>query len=212
MQPTVFQPPQLYGNNGELIQDGAYGQETPFVDDHGGGWSDYVNNNLVYLNMVATGELVPVTSLPDAGVSNKKYVVTAGADAGKIYIWSGTEWLETFDAVSRAETAARQAITSQHAASESAETASESARSATAAATLANTSATAARSSATQAAVSEENAKEYAGQAMSGTPEGYSNIEKIIRGLIGYRVVVNPTDNGIDIGEESEFTEEGQNA
>jgi len=209
MQPTTFQPAQLYGSNGKLIRDGAYGQETPFVDDHGTGWSDYVNNNLEFLNMVATGEVVPVTSLPDAGASNKKYVVTSGPDAGRTYIWTGAEWLETFDVVSRAETAARQAITSQHAAVESAGTASESAQIASAAAASASNSANAAGSSAVQAAASEKNAKEYAGQAMSYTPAGYSDIEKVVRGLIGYRVVINPADNGIDIGEESEFTEEG---
>lgn len=69
MKPTTFQPPQLYGDNGELIQEGAYGQETPFVDDKGTGWSDYVNNNLVYLMASvdafendSNGDLMPVAA------------------------------------------------------------------------------------------------------------------------------------------------------
>ena len=198
MQPTVFQPPQLYGSNGELIQDGAYGQDTPFVDDHGLGWSDYVSNNLVYLNMVATGELVPVTSLPESGSANKKYVVTTGENAGKIYIWAGSAWLETYDVVSRSEAAAQRAATSQNAAAENAQTAATSAQTASSAATTATNKSSEASSSAAAALESERKAKEYADEVMEYTPEGYQNIADVIRGLVGIRLVWNPVDGGID--------------
>lgn len=198
MQPTGFQPAQLYGSNGELIRDGAYGQETSFVDDHGTGWSDYVNNNLEYLNMVATGELVPVTALPASGVRNKKYIITTGTDAGKIYYWTGTAWIETYDAVSRSEAAAQRAETSQNAAEENAQTAATAAQTAGTAATTATTKAGEASSSASAAAESERKAKEYADEIMEYTPEGYTNLAEIIRGLAGLRLVWNHEDGGID--------------
>lgn len=154
MQPTTFQPAQLYGSNGQLIREGAYGQETPFVDDKGTGWSDYVNNNLEYLNNVATGEIVPVATLPSSGVTGKRYLVTSGTNAGKLYIWTGTAWVETQDAASRAEAAAQTATTKASQAATSATNAANSATAASNSASAANTSKNQAATSATNAASS----------------------------------------------------------
>lgn len=107
MTPTVFQPGQIFNGSGEMIRDGAFGPDTPFYNDTGDGVYDYFVNNLEFLYKLAEAEIVPVTSLPASGDTSKTYLVTAGTDAGKCYIWTGTAWQEisSTDVVTRAEAA-----------------------------------------------------------------------------------------------------------
>lgn len=111
MQPTTYQPPQLFNTSGELIRDGAFGPETPFWNGVGTGMYDYLVNDLEYLRKVAEGKIIPVTSLPASGTLDKTYLVTAGANAGKCFIWTGTAWQKLSDeeAVDRAEAVAGEA-------------------------------------------------------------------------------------------------------
>ena len=46
MEFTVYQPPEIYGNDGQLIRQGAFGLNTPFYDPNGRGMYDYLVNNL----------------------------------------------------------------------------------------------------------------------------------------------------------------------
>lgn len=198
MTPTVFQPAELRDSNDNIIQEGAYGKQTPLCNDENDGWIDYVMNNLEFLNKLAVAEIVPVTTLPASGNPNKKYLVTTGTDAGILFIWTGSAWQETADSVSRAEAAAHNASVSQNAADANARDAATSAQNAGASATAAVGSANTAATSAAAALESERKAKEYADEVMEYTPEGYQNIADVIRGLVGIRLVWNPVDGGID--------------
>ena len=64
-----------------------------------------------------------------------------------------------------------------------------------------------AKKSEANARQSELMAKEFAELVVAYTPEGYKNISKIIKGLIGYRFVINETDSGIDIYEDGELSD-----
>lgn len=46
MELTVYQPPEIYDNNGQLIRSGAFGPNTPFYDPNGRGVYDYLVNNM----------------------------------------------------------------------------------------------------------------------------------------------------------------------
>lgn len=46
MEFTVYQPPEIYDNNGQLIRAGAFGPSTPFYDPNGRGIYDYLVNNM----------------------------------------------------------------------------------------------------------------------------------------------------------------------
>ncbi len=198
MTPTVFQPAELRDSNDNIIQEGAYGKNTPLCNDDNDAWIDYVMNNLEFLNKLATAEIVPVTALPASGDTTKKYLVTTGTDAGKLFFWTGSAWQETADSVSRAEAAAQRASASQNAADANARDAATSAQNAGASATAAVRSANTAATSAAAALESERKAKEYADEVMEYTPEGYQNVADVIRGLVGIRLVWNPVDGGID--------------
>lgn len=198
MQPTVFQPAELRDENDNIIQHGTYGKNTPLCSDTNDAWIDYAMNNLEFLNKLATAEIVPVTALPASGDTTKKYLVTTGTDAGKLFFWTGSAWQETADSVSRAEAAAQRASASQNAADANARDAATSAQNAGASATAAVRSANTAATSAAAALESERKAKEYADEVMEYTPEGYQNIADVIRGLVGIRLVWNPVDGGID--------------
>ena len=94
MNQTTFQPAEIYDSNGNLIQQGAYGINTPFCTSTGDGVYDYIVNNLNALkDMIAAG-YIAVATLPASGQINKYYVITEGANAGKCYIWTGTAWQE----------------------------------------------------------------------------------------------------------------------
>lgn len=94
MNQTTFQPAEIYDSNGNIIQQGAYGINTPFCTSTGDGVYDYIVNNLNALkDMIAAG-YIAVATLPASGDANKYYVITEGANAGKCYIWTGTAWQE----------------------------------------------------------------------------------------------------------------------
>lgn len=198
MTPTVFQPAELRDANDNIIQHGAYGKNTPLCNDENDAWIDYVMNNLEFLNKLAAAEIVPVTTLPTSGDPNKKYLVTTGTDAGKLFIWTGSAWQETADSVSRAEAAAHNASVSQNAAATNAAAAATSAQNASASASSASIKAGEASASATAAQNAADIATEKAAEVMEYTPEGYQNIADVIRGLVGIRLVWNPVDGGID--------------
>ena len=46
MEFTVYQLPEIYGNDGQLIRQGVFGPNTPFYDPNGRGVYDYLVNNL----------------------------------------------------------------------------------------------------------------------------------------------------------------------
>lgn len=198
MVSTTFQPAEIRDSNDNIIQHGAYGKNTPLCTGTNDGWIDFVMNNLEFLNKLATAEIVPVTALPASGDTTKKYLVTTGTDAGKLFFWTGSAWQETMDSVSRAEAAAQRASASQNAADANARDAATSAQNAGASATAAVGSANTAATSAAAALESERKAKEYADEVMEYTPEGYQNIANVIRGLVGIRLVWNSVDGGID--------------
>ena len=114
MQPTVYQRPQLFDSNGNLIRSGAFGPETPFWNGVGTGVYDYLANNLEFLLGVAEAETIPVATLPASGDTSKTYLVTSGSNAGKCYMWTGSAWqeLSSSDVVSRAEEAVIEAESS----------------------------------------------------------------------------------------------------
>ena len=89
----TFQRAELRNANDEIIQEGAYGKHSPLVNATNDAWIDYVMNNLEFLN------------------TSKIYLVTTGVNAGKLYIWTGTEWQEQSNAevVTRAEEAVNEA-------------------------------------------------------------------------------------------------------
>ena len=107
----TFQHAELRNANDEIIQEGAYGKLSPLANATNDGWIDFVMNNLEFLYEMTQAEFVPVTSLPASGDPSKIYLVTAGANAGKLYIWTGTEWQEQSNAevVTRAEEAVNEA-------------------------------------------------------------------------------------------------------
>ena len=107
----TFQRAELRNANDEIIQEGAYGKHSPLVNATNDAWIDYVMNNLEFLNEMTQAEFVPVTTLPEAGDTSKIYLVTTGVNAGKLYIWTGTEWQEQSNAevVTRAEEAVNEA-------------------------------------------------------------------------------------------------------
>lgn len=199
MQPTVFQPAELRDENDNIIQHGTYGKNTPLCNDTNDAWIDYVMNNLEFLNKLAAAEIVPVATLPTSGDPNKKYLVTTGTDAGKLFFWTGSAWQETADSVSRAEAAAQRASASQNAAATNAAAAATSAQNASASASSASTKAGEARASATAAQNAADIATEKAAEVMEYTPEGYISLAGIIRGLAGLQFVRNSDDGGIDV-------------
>lgn len=94
MNQTTFQPAEIYDSNGNIIQQGAFGINTPFASSTGDGVYDYIVNNLYALkDMIAAG-YIAVATLPSSGQTNKYYVITEGANAGKCYVWTGSAWQE----------------------------------------------------------------------------------------------------------------------
>lgn len=46
MQPTVYQKPEIRDSNDDIIQQGAFGKNTPLCNSNNTGWIDYVMNDL----------------------------------------------------------------------------------------------------------------------------------------------------------------------
>ena len=66
---TVFQKAELRDSNDNIIQQGAYGKNSPLSNSTNDAWIDYVMNNLECLNdsteafeYDANGDLMPVTN------------------------------------------------------------------------------------------------------------------------------------------------------
>ena len=107
----TFQRAELRNADDEIIQEGAYGKTSALANATNDGWIDFVMNNLEFLYDLVQSEIVPVTTLPESGDPSKVYLVTAGVDAGKLFIWIGTEWQEQSneEVVTRAEEAVDEA-------------------------------------------------------------------------------------------------------
>lgn len=60
--------------------------------------SYYVPYDLYIYTFSPINEIVSVSSLPTTGNSNKKYFVTSGANAGKVYVWVNSSWVELTNA------------------------------------------------------------------------------------------------------------------
>lgn len=73
MELTVYQPPEIYDNNGQLIRAGAFGPNTPFYDPNGRGMYDYLVNNLEDLrNGVGGAALSASTATTQAALATAK--------------------------------------------------------------------------------------------------------------------------------------------
>lgn len=73
MELTVYQPPEIYDNDGQLIRAGAFGPNTPFYDPNGRGMYDYLVNNLEDLrNGVGGAALSASTATTQAALATAK--------------------------------------------------------------------------------------------------------------------------------------------
>lgn len=73
MEFTVYQLPEIYGNDGQLIRQGAFGPNTPFYDPNGRGMYDYLVNNLEALqNGVGGAALSASTATAKANEATAK--------------------------------------------------------------------------------------------------------------------------------------------
>lgn len=201
MTPTVYQKPEIRDANDNIIQQGAFGKNTALANATNDGWVDYVMNNLEFLNKLATAEIVPVTALPASGDTTKKYLVTTGTDAGKLFFWTGSAWQETADSVSRAEAAAQRASASQNAAAANQRTTATLAQDTVILAERIASMNSSILDAAEEVKEAARQAVESAGQAMSGTPEGYSKVSDVVIGLAGYKFVIDSKDNGLNLME-----------
>ena len=73
MEFTSYQPPEIYGNEGQLIRQGVFGPNTPFYDPNGRGVYDYIVNNLEALqNGVGGAALSASTATTQAALADAK--------------------------------------------------------------------------------------------------------------------------------------------
>ena len=92
MRPQAFQPGEIRDENDNIIQNGAYGKLSAFVNAQNDGILDYLMNNLEALKDMQTGAYMFVDSLPSTGDLTKVYVVKS---TGKLYRWDaeGSSWV-----------------------------------------------------------------------------------------------------------------------
>lgn len=92
MRPQAFQPGEIRDENDNIIQNGAYGKLSAFVNAQNDGILDYLMNNLEALKDMQTGAYMFVDSLPSTGDVTKVYVVKS---TGKLYRWDaeGASWV-----------------------------------------------------------------------------------------------------------------------
>jgi len=69
MNLTTFQQAELRNSSDTIVQQGAYGKNTPLANATNDGWIDYVMNNLEYLNRAtdafeydSNSDLMPVAT------------------------------------------------------------------------------------------------------------------------------------------------------
>ena len=73
MEFTSYQPPEIYGNEGQLIRQGVFGPNTPFYDPNGRGVYDYLVNNMEALqNGVGGAALSASTATTQAALADAK--------------------------------------------------------------------------------------------------------------------------------------------
>ena len=102
MEFTSYQPPEIYGNEGQLIRQGVFGPNTPFYDPNGRGVYDYIVNNLEALqNGVGGAALSASTATTQAALADAKAAEALAAKA---------EALAAKDAALAAQTGAETAL------------------------------------------------------------------------------------------------------
>ena len=105
MEFTVYQLPEIYGNDGQLIRQGAFGPNTPFYDPNGRGMYDYLVNNLEALqNGVGGAALSASTATAKANEAAAKATAAAASASA-----AATSASAAAASASAAQTAAGQA-------------------------------------------------------------------------------------------------------
>ena len=178
MKRTTFQHPTILDGNGNVVQQGTYGKESPLVNSTNDGVLDYINNNLEALHDNINGSRIYVASkdaLPATGDLSAMYIAE---DTGKWYLWDGTKYIETDNARKIADEAitARDAAKASQTAAKASETAAKaSENNAAASKTAAETSASDAASSASDATTQANTAKAWATSTTS--PDGAADTD-----------------------------------
>lgn len=178
MKRTAFQHPTILDGNGNVVQQGTYGKESPLVNSTNDGVLDYINNNLEALHDNINGSRIYVASkdaLPATGDLSAMYIAE---DTGKWYLWDGTKYIETDNARKIADEAiaARDAAKASQTAAKASETAAKaSENNAAASKTAAETSASDAASSASDATTQANTAKAWATSTTS--PDGAADTD-----------------------------------
>lgn len=94
MKPQAFQPGEIRDENDNIIQNGAYGKLSAFVNAQNDGILDYLMNNLETLNNAVLGNYLIFPALenfPETGDASKVYIDNG---TGKPYKWNGTGYTE----------------------------------------------------------------------------------------------------------------------
>lgn len=94
MKPQAFQPGEIRDENDNIIQNGAYGKLSAFVNAQNDGILDYLMNNLETLNNAVLGNylIFPTRAgFPETGDASKVYIDNG---TGKPYKWNGTGYTE----------------------------------------------------------------------------------------------------------------------
>lgn len=94
MRPQAFQHGEIRDENDNIIQNGAYGKLSAFVNAQNDGILDYLMNNLETLNNAVLGNYLIFPSqadFPETGDASKVYIDNG---TGKPYKWNGTGYTE----------------------------------------------------------------------------------------------------------------------
>ena len=92
MEFTSYQPPEIYGNEGQLIRQGVFGPNTPFYDPNGRGVYDYIVNNLEALqNGVGGAALSASTATTQAALADAKAAEALAAKDAALAAQTGAE-------------------------------------------------------------------------------------------------------------------------
>lgn len=136
-----------------------------------------------------------------AAVNSASTASTKASEAAASAATATEKANEASTSATNAGNSARAAATSQNAAATSERNAATSTQNAARSAQTATEKAQAAGASATAAAASEVNARTYADTVMEYTPQGYQNVADVVRCLVGYKFVIDPDDNGLNLEE-----------
>ena len=109
MEFTSYQPPEIYGSEGQVIRQGVFGINTPFYDPNGRGVYDYIVNNLEALqNGVGGAALSASTATTQAALADAKAAEALAAKAEALA--AKAEALAAKDAALAAQTGAETAL------------------------------------------------------------------------------------------------------